>query len=605
MELIKNIFPDHTTLLFVISTFSACLLGLVIVAMVSIIYWFFKSGLTSSENKNDALTRQVALLLQQIDYASRQEIKARAEAEKATAARDKLLSSLSHEIRTPMNGILGMTLLLEETTLSHEQRDYIDTITNSGKILLNRVNEVMVNDVLDHSKINVMSAAPELKTIDLRNCIEEVLDIFAVKAAENKMELLYELTTEAPRQINADDKRLRQVLINLVENIIDTTSQQQVFIGVHTLKNDAQKNVAVVFEVGDKRLDDVVTLKEQLNNANIVPEYKGDDSNNKALELAIATKLVDELGGQIRTTGPLNENFVFSIPFVTATDISIVNTVHTMKGFEGRRVLIVNNNITASGILKNRLAQWKLKPAVAFSGKRALEMMEKEQYDLVITDLEMEESNGIDLAKAIKETYPDIPVVLLNPLNDERYKQHEEIFGEVSVISKPVKQHVLFDNMLTALRHKKTGAVAQEISVKTLSADFSKQYPLRILIAEDNPVNQKWATKILNKMGYQPDIAENGHVVLDMVDQTVYDLVLMDVQMPKMDGMEATKMIRVCLDKQPVVIAMTANVMQGDRTACMKAGMDDYISKPVELGELVNMLEKWGLVIKERKLQLQ
>jgi CheY-like chemotaxis protein/signal transduction histidine kinase len=605
MELFKNLFTNHGIPLFVISTFSTWLLGIVIVAMVSVIYWFFKSGVTASESKNDALTRQVALLLQQIDYASRQEIKARAEAEKATAARDKLLSSLSHEIRTPMNGILGMTLLLEETTLTPEQRDYIDTITNSGKILLNRVNEVMVTDVLDHAKINVLSAGPELKTIDLRTTIEEVLDIFAVKASENKIELLYELAADAPRQINADDKRMRQVLINLVENIIETTSQQQVFIGVHALKNDAQKNVAIVFEVGDKRLEDVLTLKEQLNNDNIVPEYKGDDSRTKDLELAIAKKLVDEMNGQIRTAGALNENFIFSIPFVAATDISTGNTVFTMKGFEGRNVLVVNNNITASGILKNRLAQWKLKPAVAFSGSRALEMMAKDQYDIVITDMDMEEINGIDLAKSIRENYPDIPVVLLNPVNDERYKQHEEIFGEISVISKPVRQHVLFDNILTALRHKKTGGVAQEISVKTLSTDFSKQYPLRILIAEDNPVNQKWATKILNKMGYQPDIAENGHVVLDMVDQATYDLILMDVQMPKMDGMEATKMIRVCLDKQPVVIAMTANVMQGDRHACMKAGMDDYISKPVELVELVNMLEKWGLVIKERKLQVQ
>ncbi|HMK03458.1 MAG TPA: response regulator, partial [Ferruginibacter sp.] len=161
--------------------------------------------------------------------------------------------------------------------------------------------------------------------------------------------------------------------------------------------------------------------------------------------------------------------------------------------------------------------------------------------------------------------------------------------------------HLLFDNILSNLRNKKTRQHA-EMPVKKLSAEFSRQYPLRILVAEDNLVNQKWATKILTKMGYQPDIADNGHMVLDMVDRSSYDLILMDVQMPGMDGLEATRMIRLCLNKQPVIIAMTANVMHGDRMACIQVGMNDYISKPVQLSELVNMLEKWAVVITDKKL---
>jgi len=208
--------------------------------------------------------------------------------------------------------------------------------------------------------------------------------------------------------------------------------------------------------------------------------------------------------------------------------------------------------------------------------------------------------NGIQLAARMKAEYPELPFILLNALNDNRYKEQQELTGEITVLCKPLKQHNLFDHILSIFRDKKTGQM-QDMSVKKLSTDFAKQYPLNILVAEDNPVNQKWATKILGKLGYTVDIADNGHVALDMVSKTVYDLILMDVQMPEMDGLEATRMIRVCLNKQPTIIAMTANVMHGDRMACMQAGMDDYISKPVQLGELVNMLEKWALVITEKK----
>ena len=240
---------------------------------------------------------------------------------------------------------------------------------------------------------------------------------------------------------------------------------------------------------------------------------------------------------------------------------------------------------------------------MAANGNEALQLLSEQFVSLVITEMNLEGMSGIQLAANIKTAYPQLPLILLNPLNDTRYKEHETIAKEILILSKPVKQHTLFDNILSSLLHvKKAGPASQEMSVKKLSADFAKQYPLRILVAEDNTVNQKWATKILGKLGYQPDIAGNGHIVLEMVGKAAYDLILMDVQMPEMDGLEATKMIRVCLNKQPTIIAMTANVMHGDRMACMQAGMDDYISKPVQLGELVNMLEKWALVINDKKL---
>lgn len=266
--------------------------------------------------------------------------------------------------------------------------------------------------------------------------------------------------------------------------------------------------------------------------------------------------------------------------------------------------MIVNNNVTAAAILKDQLQLWKLEAVVVANADEALQIIAEQHFSLVITEMNLPGLNGIQLAARIKTTSPNLPFILLNALNDDRYKEYETLPGEMTVLNKPIKQHHLFDHILSIFRDKKTGQM-QDMSVKKLSTGFAKQYPLNILIAEDNPVNQKWATKILSKLGYCADIADNGHIALDMVSNKTYDLILMDVQMPEMDGLEATKMIRVCLDKQPVILAMTANVMHGDRIACMNAGMDDYISKPVQLGELVNMLEKWASMITEKKLALE
>ncbi len=604
MEVCKNIFFKGDTLLLVLSSFSAWLLLAVIAAILVIVFKIYKAGLASSENRNEALLRQLQGLQLQFDYASRQEIKSRAEAERAGAARDKLLSSLSHEIRTPMNGILGMAVLLEETALAPDQREYLDTIISSGKILLNKVNEVMANDMLGHSKIDLVNPVTQQKNIDIRNGVEEVLQTFAVKAADSGIDLLYEIAADVPAHIIGDDKRLHQVLINLVEIVIDTAKQQEVFIGVHACKDDTSKTPVLVFEVNDERNGTPAKILQQLSLANRLKEYAvEEEQQSSTLGLAIAKKLVEEMGGEIRTTSNtgIADNFIFSIPIRTVAHTTGNTTGYTMKGFEGNGVLIVNSSTTASDILKKQLEQWQLLPVNAGSGKQALEILATQTFSMVMLGIEMPDMDGIKLAKQIRDKYPDLQLVLLNPLNDERYKQHEDIFGELAILHKPVKQHVLFDTLLTTLRRVKNGTNTSVASVKKLSADFARQYPMRILIAEDNPVNQKWATKILNKMGYEPAIAENGHLALEKVGQLPYDLILMDVQMPEMDGIEATKMIRVCLQKQPVIIAMTANVMHGDRQACMQAGMDDYISKPVELVELVNMLEKWAVVIQERK----
>ncbi|MEP6677002.1 MAG: response regulator [Ferruginibacter sp.] len=597
MELLEKFFTAGYMLDITLSTFNGCLLIAIVSIMIFIALIFFKSRLDSSRNSNDALKHQVAALQGELDYIADKEVKARADAERSVTAKEKMLSSLSHEIRTPMNGILGMTTLLEGTGLSTEQREYIDTIISSGKILLSKVNEVMMNDKLEHSKINAAYTDLRQNDTDLNNCIEEVLDMFAEKAAVKKIELLYEIGASVPVAVISDSNRVQQVLINLVEQVM-ITDKKEVFVGVHLLKNAGEDVPMLGFEVTDVRIDDPARMSELLHSGESLPDDPEKSADGtEDFGLAISKKLVTDMGGQISRVN--RSNFIFSISINTAPLPKVDPSGKIMPGFDGQRVLIVNNNLTAAFILKNQLEQWNLLPEIAATGEAAMKILAQSNCSLVITDMEMPGMNGIDLAKELRSKYPDLPVILLNPVNDIRHKQDEAIFGELFIVTKPVKKHILFDSILSAFRSVKKGST--KFSVRKLSEDFSKQYPLKILIAEDNPVNQKWAIKILNKMGYQPAIAGNGHIVLDMVGQETYDLILMDVQMPEMDGMEATKMIRLCLTQQPVVIAMTANVMHGDRLACMQAGMDDYISKPVELKVLVNMLEKWALLIKERK----
>ncbi|GAB2838312.1 hypothetical protein GCM10027043_46750 [Ferruginibacter profundus] len=571
--------------------------------MALVLFGFYRSNVTSYHNKITVLGQQIAAMQQHLDYASREETKARSDAKRAAAARDTLLNSLSHEIRTPMNGILGMAILLEETHLDHEQKDYIDTIISSGKILLNKVDEVMANDLLEQSKINRTITAAQQKNTDLRNCVEEVIDTFAVRASQMGMELLYDLDAAVPAQVLTDNKRLQQILTNLVEKVMED-KPQQVCIGVYIIKHDSvDKAPALGFTVSAKPLGNTAAIAMLQAEGKTLPGgITEEEQHLQYLGLTISKQLVEEMNGEIKAVNDNNAGFIISIPLHTAT-LFINNTAgYNLKDFEGKSVLVVNSNVIAAGILLKQLRQWQLMPVVVGTAKEALQLADENDFNLVITEMDLPDMTGMQLVGNMKNIHPQLPVIMFNPLNDKRYKEQETIAGAITVLSKPIKQHTLFDHILSNIRTDKKAGQMQDMQVKKLSADFAKQYPLRILIAEDNPVNQKWATKILDRLGYEADIAANGHIVLDMVGKTTYDLVLMDVQMPGMDGLEATKMIRVCLNKQPVIIAMTANVMHGDRMACMQAGMDDYISKPVQLGELVNMLEKWALVITDKKM---
>jgi len=567
--------------------------------MFVVVWHFFRSKLTSSRNRIAALDLQVQGLQTQLEYVAAREQAAMAEADQTGKAKSQLLSSLSHEIRTPMNGVLGMATLLKETELNTEQQEYADTIISSGNILLNKLNEILINDIISHSKMDALQGDPDQKNVDLRNCVEEVLDVFGSKA--NNIELLYEIDLDVPSHILTDNKRLQRVLINLVENAVKATKQGEVFLGVHNGKDETSGKPLLEFEVVDTGTGIAKEIEGKLFTG-ILPENYSTRNNSgaKGFGLVICRKIVEQLGGQIHFARAEKggARFWFTIPLLSAVQSQAAAAGYAMVGFEDKQVLIVNPDVKAAAILKNQLEQWKLIPAIAASGVQALEILSQVSFSVVITCVDTPDMNGIVLAQTIRNQYPQTPVLLLNAVNDDRYKPYKEYFG--AVINKPVRQHQLFDSVLSLLRHSDKDANPDNHAAKKLSENFSQRFPLRILVAEDNPVNQKWTIKILSKMGYQAVIAENGKMVLEIVGHEDFDLILMDVQMPEMDGLEATKMIRLCNDKQPVIIAMTANVMHGDRQACIQAGMDDYISKPVELAALVDMLEKWALVIRER-----
>ena len=584
-------------LLFWFSWWFKLLLVLILVIAASIFHYL---RIKSMKNRQSDLESQLLERKELLMYSAKNEQKATDKALAADRNKGALMSMINHELRTPMNGMLGMAVLLKETDLTCEQQEYADAIIHSGDKLMKVINEIMMKDILEYSKVE-SGKDLEAKDIDLGNCIEEVLDVFAVKAAKTGIDLLYYIEENVPQQVVGDAKRLRQVLMNLVENAIRVTTKGEIFIGVRMLAYKEDNSIKLEFEVRDTgtgmAVDQVRSLSKNLGMQN----DPVDTNVSSGLGLIICKRLVGLMGGSITIDSFENKGTSVKFNIYSKAGMQPMGKrIHLeMAALKGKKILIVDDNLTARDLLSKKLENLQIVTTSAGNSKEALEILTQVSFDLIITDLTMPEMDGVALAEYTSKKYPATPVILLNPLDDEQLKERTEIFG--AVLRKPVKQSLLLDAILNQLRNKDKSGSSKPSTVHKLSDQFAKQYPLNILIAEDNPINQQWTTKILSKLGYHTELANNGKEVLEVVSTRQYDLILMDVQMPEMDGLEATRMIRLCLELQPVIIAMTANVMQGDRQDCMQAGMDDYISKPVELNELVAMLEKWALLIKEKK----